>query len=267
MTNDDGITAPGLHALAAIMKKVGTVYVVAPERERGAVGHSLTLHKPLRINRVGTRMFSVNGTPSDCVTLAVKRVLPAPPALVISGINRGVNLGDDVTYSGTVSAALEGTLLGLPSVAISQEGKARFLFQAAAVYALRVARAVLHYGLPDETLLNVNVPNRRLAAIAGVRITSLSRRHFVDPVVEKVDPRGRTYYWIAGTRVSRKRQKSSDYEAVRRGMVSVTPLHVDMTHYEAMGLLQNWENLLGTEKRKRWVRQSTGGKTPVCAVR
>ncbi len=258
VTNDDGITSPGLHALAAAMKKLGTVYVVAPERERGAVGHSLTLHKPLRIHRMGRRIFSVNGTPSDCVTLAVKRVLSAPPALVISGINRGVNLGDDVTYSGTVSAALEGTLLGLPSVAISQDGMARFNFQTAAVYALRVARAVLQYGLPNETLLNVNVPNRRLTAITGVKITSLSRRHFVDPVVEKVDPRGRMYYWIAGTRVSRKRQKDADYEAVRDGMVSVTPLHLDMTDYDALARLQSWEVVLRTGKRKSSVGQSTG---------
>ncbi|MGH7232262.1 MAG: 5'/3'-nucleotidase SurE [Nitrospiraceae bacterium] len=259
VTNDDGIASPGLHALAAAMKKVGTVYVVAPERERGAVGHSLTLHKPLRVNKVDTRFFSVNGTPSDCVTLAVKQMLRVRPALIISGINRGVNLGDDVTYSGTVSAALEGTLLGIPSVAVSQDGRGDFKFHTAAVYALRVVKAVLQHGLPEETFLNVNVPNRPLDAIVGAKITSLSRRRFVDPVVEKVDPRGRKYYWIAGTRESWGRQKDPDYEAVRRGLVSITPLHLDMTHYQALEHLRAWEAGLATGNRGRGAHRSDSG--------
>jgi 5'-nucleotidase len=255
VTNDDGISSPGLQALAAAMKKLGTVYVVAPERERGAVGHSLTLHKPLRINRIDKQVFSVNGTPSDCVTLAVKQLIRVPPALVVSGINRGANLGDDVTYSGTVSAALEGTLLGVPSIAVSQDGHGPFKFQTAAVYALRVAKAVLRYGMPEETLLNVNVPNRPLAGIAGVKVTRLSRRHFVDPIVEKMDPRGRKYYWIAGTRMSWERQRDSDHDAVRRGMVSITPLHLDITHHEVLEQLRYWETALsngrmGKEKRR-----------------
>jgi len=247
ITNDDGIAAPGLHALATAMRTLGDVWVVAPDRERTAVGHALTLHKPLRINRLEKQVFSVNGTPTDCVNLAVKKILRTAPALLVSGINRGVNLGDDVTYSGTVSAALEGTILGIPSIAVSQEAGRRrltFRFGTAAAYALRVAKAVLRYGLPAETLLNVNVPDRSRDAIKGVRITSLSRRRFEAPIVEKVDPHGRKYYWIAGTRISWDRGKNSDHEAVRLGMVSVTPLHLDITHYAVLERLRAWEVLL-----------------------
>src|SRR5881296_4133043 len=250
VTNDDGVTSPGLHALAAAMKKLGDVYVVAPDRERTAVGHALTLHKPLRINRLDKRVYSINGTPTDCVNLAIKKLLRNPPALVVSGINRGVNLGDDVTYSGTVSAALEGTILGVPSIAVSQDGGRVFRFEVAAAYAVRVARAVLRYGLPEETLLNVNVPDRPQASIAGVRITSLSRRRFDDPIIEKVDPHGRKYYWIAGTRVTLDRGKDSDHEALRRGMVSITPIHLDVTHYAALEQLRGWETLIERGRKK-----------------
>lgn len=244
ITNDDGITSPGLLALASAMKALGDVWVVAPDRERNAAGHALTLHKPLRVNRIDRQMFSINGTPSDCVNLAVKQLLRVPPVLVVSGINMGVNLGDDVTYSGTVSAALEGTILGVPSIAVSLERGRTFRFRVAATYAVRVARMVLAYGLPEETLLNVNVPDRPLASITGIRITSLSRRRFEDPIVEKVDPHGRKYYWIAGTRVAWERSKDSDHEAVRQGMVSITPIHLDITHYGAMGQLRSWETLI-----------------------
>ena len=253
VTNDDGVASPGLHALTAAMKALGDVWVVAPDRERNAISHALTLHKPLRITHLGKQVFSINGTPTDCVNLAVKKLLRGRPALIVSGINRGVNLGDDVTYSGTVSAAPEGTIFGVPSIAVSQEGKQTFRFEVAAAYAVRVARAVLRYGLPEETLLNVNVPDRPQASIAGVRITSLSRRRFDDPIIEKVDPHGRKYYWIAGTRVTLDRRKDSDHEAVRRGMVSITPIHLDVTHYAALEQLRGWETLIesGRKKTKR----------------
>ncbi|MBM4123706.1 MAG: 5'/3'-nucleotidase SurE [Nitrospira sp.] len=247
VTNDDGIDSPGIHALAASLRRLGDVWVVAPDRERTAVGHALTLHKPLRINRLGPRVFSINGTPSDCVNLAVKKILRRMPALIVSGINRGVNLGDDVTYSGTVSAALEGTILGVPSIAVSQEGRRdgrNFQFGAAAFYARRMAKAVLRLGLPAETLLNVNVPDRPRRSIAGVKVTCLSRRRFEDPIVEKVDPHGRKYYWIAGTRVSWERRKDADHDALRRGLVSVTPIHLDITHYDALAQLRQWEPML-----------------------
>jgi 5'-nucleotidase len=238
------MASPGLHALADALRAIGEVWVVAPDRERTAVGHALTLHKPLRINRVGSRVFSINGTPTDCVNLAVKLLIRGKPALLVSGINRGVNLGDDVTYSGTVSAALEGTILGVPSVAVSQEGRDRFRFNVAAQYAARVARLVLAYGLPEETLLNVNVPDCPGRAIAGVRITSLSRRRFENPIIEKEDPHGRKYYWIAGTRVSWDRSRGSDHEAVRHRMVSITPIHLDTTHHAVLEQFRPWEALI-----------------------
>ena len=247
VTNDDGIDSPGLHALAQALRILGDVWVVAPDRERTAVAHALTLHKPLRLNRLERHVFSVNGTPSDCVNLALKKVLPAQPALIVSGINRGVNLGDDVTYSGTVSAALEGTILGIPSIAVSQESGpsgGTFRFDVAAAYAVRVARVVLIHGLPAETLVNVNVPDRPKSQVKGVKVTSLSRRWFHDPIVEKVDPHGRKYYWIAGTRVSWERRKDADHEAVRRGFVSVTPIHLDITNYGALAQLRQWEPML-----------------------
>lgn len=249
VTNDDGIASAGVHALAEALRSLGEVWIVAPDRERTAVGHALTLHKPLRINRVERRVFTVNGTPTDCVNLALTQLLRGKPALVVSGINRGVNLGDDVTYSGTVSAALEGTILGVPSIAVSQEGKERFRFPVAAEYAARVARAVLEHGLPEETLLNVNVPDRPKRAITGVQVTSLSRRRFENPIIEKVDPHGRKYYWIAGTRIAWDRSKGSDHEAVRRGMVSITPIHLDTTHYAVLERFRPWEALIADGRR------------------
>ena len=258
VTNDDGVSSPGLRTLANAMRKLGTVCVVAPEREQGAVGHSITLHKPLRLSRLEKDVYAVNGTPSDCVVLAVTQLLRTLPALVVSGINRGVNLGDDVTYSGTVSAALEGTLLGVPSLAISQEGTQTFKFRTAAYYAYRIAKTVLERGLPEETFLNVNIPDRLRASIMGVQMTSLSRRRFDSPVVEKVDPRGRKYYWIAGTRVSWERHTHSDYEAVRQGKVSITPVHIDLTHYQALERLRSWEDLFNKTGHRR-SRSERGG--------
>ncbi|OQW66864.1 MAG: 5'/3'-nucleotidase SurE [Nitrospira sp. ST-bin5] len=244
VTNDDGIDSPGLTALAEALKAIGEVWVVAPDRERTAVAHAVTLHKPLRLHRLAPRTFSVNGTPVDCVNLALLKVMPKPPAIVVSGINKGVNLGDDVLYSGTVSAAMEGTILGIPSIAVSQEGRETFRFPVAADYAARIVRQVLAQGLPDETLLNVNVPNRALRAIKGVRVTCLSRRRFDNPIIEKLDPHGRKYFWIAGTRVSWSRSKNADHEALEEGRVSVTPIHLDCTNYAALDHFRAWEPMI-----------------------
>jgi 5'-nucleotidase len=257
VANDDGVSSPGLRALANAMRRLGTVCVVAPEREQGAVGHAITLHKPLRLTRIEKEIYAVNGTPSDCVVLAVTQVLRKAPALIVSGINRGVNLGDDVTYSGTVSAALEGTLLGAPSFAISQEGTQNFNFKTAGLYAWRIAKTVLERGLPAETFLNVNIPDRLRASMAGIQITSLSRRRFQNPVVKKIDPPSRTYYWIAGTRVSWERHPHSDYEAVRQGRVSITPVHIDLTHYQALEQLRSWEDLFNTRRSSRGKSSTT----------
>lgn len=252
ITNDDGILSPGLTALAKALKVIGEVWVVAPDRERTAAAHAVTLHKPLRVQQMDTRIYAANGTPVDCVNLAVLKIMPKPPVLVVSGINKGVNLGDDVMYSGTVSAAVEGTILGIPSIAVSQEGHERFRFDVGADYAIRIARLVLERGLPDETLVNVNVPDRPLSAVRGVRITCLSRRRFDNPIIEKVDPHGRSYYWIAGTRVSWSRSKDADHEAIAEGLVSLTPIHLDTTHYGALDQFRSWEPIL----RRKGIRHS-----------
>lgn len=244
VTNDDGVMSPGLRALAERLHDLGQVWVVAPDRERTAVAHGVTLHKPLRIHEVGKRLYAVNGTPVDCVNLALAKIMPRPPMVVVSGINKGVNLGDDVMYSGTVSAALEGAILGLPSIAVSQEGEERFRFEAGSLYAKRVTALVISEGLPPETILNVNIPDCPLHAIKGVKITCLSRRRFENPIIEKVDPRGRKYYWIAGRRISWSRQPNADHEALERRMVSITPIHLDATHYGVLDHFHAWEELV-----------------------
>jgi 5'-nucleotidase len=245
VTNDDGILSPGIKALARAMKRVGEVYVVAPDRERTAASHSLTLHKPLRIEALGRRVFSVSGTPTDCVNLAVNEILPRRPDLVVSGINRGGNLGDDVTYSGTVSAAMEGTLVGIPSIALSQLGEAHFHFETSARFSTRLVRQVRRFGLPPDTLLNVNVPDLPPSAVQGVRVTCLGKRIFdSNNIIKKEDPRGKTYYWIAGNRVSWEERKDTDQEAVESGLISVTPVHLDLTNYTALAVLREWEKRL-----------------------
>ncbi len=260
VTNDDGIHSPGIMALAKALAAIGEVWVVAPDRERTAVAHSVTLHKPLRLHRLSPRTYVVNGTPVDCVNLALLKVMPKPPALVVSGINKGVNLGDDVMYSGTVSAAMEGTILGIPSVAISQEGVDKFRFDVGAIYAVRVAQLVLAHGLPEETLVNVNVPNRPRRAIRGVRVTCLSRRRFHNPIVEKLDPHGRKYYWIAGERISWSRSKDADHEAIEEGFVSITPIRLDSTHHGVLDQFRAWEPIINRGVKKSSTVRSTIGR-------
>src|SRR2546428_9800566 len=193
LTNEDGIQAPGLAALEKALGELGDVYVVAPEREQSTCGHALTLHRPLRPHRLAERRFAVNGTPADCVNLAVLGFLPAPPVLIVSGINHGANVGDDVTYSGTVSAAMEGTLLGVPSIAVSLVDGGDF--EVAARVARLIAMRVLGGGLPGQALLNVNVPAQ---PPRGIRLTRLGHRVYSDKIVEQADPRGRSHYWIGG---------------------------------------------------------------------
>jgi 5'-nucleotidase len=205
-------------------------------------------------------MYAVNGTPVDCVNLAVLKVMSAPPDLLVSGINKGVNLGDDVLYSGTVSAAMEGTILGVPSMAVSQEGQEHFYFDAGARYAVRIARLILKEGLPCETLVNLNIPNRPFRSITGVRVTCLSRRRFDNPIIEKVDPHGRTYYWIAGTRVSWSRSKDADHEALEQGAVSLTPIHLDTTNHGALDRFRKWEMVCRPNARQVAAMSKLKGK-------
>jgi len=248
VTNDDGVHAPGLRALAAALETLGQVYVVAPEREQSVVGHALTLHRPLRVDRLDERRFAVNGTPSDCVNLGVLGLVPEAPVLVVAGINHGSNLGDDVTYSGTVSAAVEGTLLGVTSMAVSQADPDGGSFEAAALVARLVATRVLGEGLPARTMLNVNVPRE---PPRGMRVTRLGRRTYAEKVVQEMDPRGRPYYWIGGGQPLWEEDEASDIAAVQQGFVSLTPLGLDLTHYGALGRMVEWEAGLSALLRPR----------------
>jgi 5'-nucleotidase len=248
VTNDDGIHAAGLRALAAALEDLGEVWVVAPDRERSAVGHSLTLHRPLRVDPAGERRYAVNGMPSDCVNLAVLGLLPERPALVVAGINHGSNLGDDVTYSGTVSAAMEAALLGVPAVAVSQVDPETAGFEGAARVARLVATRALVEGLPRQVLLNVNVPG---TAPRGIRLTRLGRRVYTEKAVEERDPRGRVHYWIGAGPPVWEMEEGSDMAAVHEGFASVTPLHLDLTHYGALRSLAGWASSWNAQLRKR----------------
>lgn len=233
--NDDGIYSEGLHALEAALARIGEIYTVAPDREQSAVSHSLTLHRPLRIDEIAPRRFAVNGTPTDCVNLAVKGFLPVRPQLVVSGINRGANLGDDVTYSGTVSAAMEGSLLGIPSIAVSLVIKGTpHHFEPAADFAAVLATEVIEQGMPSDTLLNVNVPNLPREQLKGFLLTRQGKRRYAETMEVRVDPRGRKYYWIGGDDLGFDPDEGTDCVAVHDGFISVTPLHVDLTNYRAL---------------------------------
>jgi 5'-nucleotidase len=239
VSNDDGIHSEGIAALADVLAPLGEVVVVAPDRERSAVSHSLTLHRPLRVQELGPHRYAVDGTPTDCVNLAINGVLPRRPDLVVSGINKGANLGDDVTYSGTVSAAMEGTLLGVPAVAISLIGRNQFHFDQAAAFAARLATWVIERGLPADTLLNVNVPAARDGTpVRGFALTRMGRRRYGDAIVEKVDPRGKKYYWIGGEELEFVQEEGTDFHAVASGLISVTPIHLDLTNYKSFDALR-----------------------------
>jgi 5'-nucleotidase len=239
VSNDDGIHSVGLAALVTALGAVGEVVVVAPDREQSACSHALTLHRPLRIDQIGEARYVVDGTPTDCVNLAINGIVrERRPALVVSGINKGANLGDDVTYSGTVSAAMEGTLLGVPSIAVSLIGRHDFVFDAAAAFARRLAQWVLAHGLPADTLLNVNVPQLPDGrAPRGIERTRMGRRRYGDAIVEKTDPRGRKYYWIGGEELDFEEEAGTDFYAVRQGKISVTPIHLDLTNYRSFDAL------------------------------
>ena len=241
ISNDDGIHARGLRVLAEALSSLGEVWVVAPDRERSAASHSLTLNRPLRATKVGPTWYTVDGTPTDCIALAVMGMIKRKFDLVASGINLGANMGDDVTYSGTVSAAFEATLLGVPAFAISIAAHRRVDFTAAARVAVLLAELIAKNGLPANTLLNVNVPNRRPSQIKGIAITQQGRRHYGEIIVRKVDPRGKAYYWIGGKEPSWEPSEESDYAAVTAGFISITPLHLDLTNPTALEELRRWQ--------------------------
>ncbi|BAD40699.1 5'/3'-nucleotidase SurE [Symbiobacterium thermophilum] len=247
LTNDDGIFAPGINALRARMEQIPglEVWAVAPDRERSASGHAITTYRPLfpvRVEIPGAvaPCISVTGTPADSAKLAIEAILPRRPDLVISGINRGANLGTDIFYSGTVAAALEGPILGIPALAVSLDSMTSSDYSAAADFAAQLALKVLEEGLPEGTLLNVNVPALPREAIKGVRVTKVGRRIYRDQWVRRMHPRGQEYYWLAGELAEIHNDRESDVSAVEAGYISVTPVHLDLTRYDQMDRLRQW---------------------------
>lgn len=239
LTNDDGIRAPGLTHLAEALSGLGDVVVYAPDRQRSAVGHGVSLHHPLRVTETQHGWYMVDGTPADCVILAVRKMLGRRPDLVVSGINPGANLGDDVTYSGTVAGAFEGMLLGIPSFAISVISHAPMCYDPARRVASFVAASILETGLPEDVVLNVNIPNIPMEAIEGVALTSMGRRNYQDEIVERKDPRNGTYYWIGGAEPDHYINEGSDFEAINSNKVSITPLRRNITDYDALEQLSS----------------------------
>ena len=236
VTNDDGVRSDGLHALAAAFRALGDVLVVAPHIEASAIGHALTLRRPLRMDQVSEGVYQVDGTPTDCVNVGISKLFRTLPDLIVSGINKGLNVGDDVTYSGTVSGALEGALLGVPSIAVSLERTAGvYDFSHAAAASVEVAARVLRDGLPARTFLSINAPTGRPK---GMKLTVQARRNHVTIVDERCDPRGKPYYWIEEGENAWEPHDQSDFQAVRDGYISITPLRPDMTDYDALATLE-----------------------------
>ncbi len=239
LSNDDGVAAPGLAALRREIARFARVIVVAPEANQSASSHSLTLQRPLRVRDAGPDSYAIDGTPTDAVTWAFHKLLVKDkPDLVISGINSGANLGDDVTYSGTVAAAFEGTILGVPSIAASLVDEHSAEFRPAACFISRLARWVCKYGIPEGTLLNVNLPNNNNTPLRDYALTRLGKRTYHDIICEKVDPRGKEYFWIAGEPEADLTETDTDLRAVADGLVSITPLKMDMTDYALLKQLR-----------------------------
>ena len=241
VTNDDGIHSKGIIVLVKALQEIGNIFVVAPDSEQSAVAHSLTLHRPLRVDKIKKNFYAVDGTPADCIHLGVNALLPKRPRLIVSGINKGGNLADDIIYSGTVSAAFEGTLLGIPSFAISLVSRSHFRFDVAARFALRVARYIMRQGLPRNTFLNINVPNLEEKEIKSYKITQQGKLiHDGGGVIEKVDPRGRKYYWIGGGEMIFDKGRNTDVEAISKSHISITPLSLDLTNHSSIRELKKW---------------------------
>ncbi len=243
LTNDDGISAPGLRVLADAVAPLGELVVYAPDRQRSAVGHGVSLHQPLRISETQPGWYKVDGTPTDCVILAVRGLLERRPTLIISGVNAGANLGDDVTYSGTVAGAFEGMLLGIPSFAISNISHQPRNFETAGQIAHHIAVYILEKGLPDNVLLNVNLPDLPFEALKGIALTRMGRRNYQDEIIKRHDPRGGVYYWIGGATPDYYVSEDSDFEAIENNQISVTPLQRDLTAYSALDQLRDMPNL------------------------
>ncbi|MBA4417890.1 MAG: 5'/3'-nucleotidase SurE [Syntrophus sp. (in: bacteria)] len=240
LSNDDGIHSEGLTALRDILKAKHTVYVIAPERERTCVAHAITLHKPLRIKEVEKDVFSTSGTPADCVFLGVKTLLPGKPDFIVSGINRGPNMGQDVNYSGTVAAAKEGAFLGIPSISVSLSAGGGFFFKDAARVTEEIIDILSQQPLSPAIFLNINIPDIPRDEMRGFMVTRLGKRIYNDKVIERIDPRGGKYYWIGGDGNRYESIEGTDFSAIEKGYVSVTPLSLDFTSESSIGIYKRY---------------------------
>lgn len=240
VSNDDGYLAPGLEALARAMRRFGTVTVVAPEQNCSGASNSLTLSRPLTVNRAASGFLYLNGTPTDCVHVALTGLLDSAPDIVVSGINNGENMGDDTIYSGTVAAAMEGYLFGLPAIAFSHVEKGHAHLEAAAQVAADLVARYVERSLPAPFLLNVNIPNQPYERLRSLRCTRLGKRHRAEPVIREKSPRGETIYWVGSAGEAREAGPGTDFHAVAQGAVSITPLQIDLTRVEQLGSVNDW---------------------------
>lgn len=240
LSNDDGYLAPGLQALADDLSTIARVTVVAPDRNRSGASNSLTLQRPLRAEMTPQGFYKVDGTPTDCVHLALTGLLKEEPDMVVSGINAGANLGDDVIYSGTVAAATEGRFLGLPALAVSLASRRDFHFQTAARATTQIVEQLMNYPLAEDTILNINVPNRRWQELEGFQATRLGFRHRAEPVVQQEDPYQQKIYWVGPAGPAQDAGEGTDFYAIENGFISVTPLQIDLTRHEGIKPLQHW---------------------------
>ena len=245
LTNDDGVTSEGLLALHAALSPQHQVDIIAPDRNWSISGHNRTMDRPIRVNEItlrdGTKAYATDGSPADCVALAALGFLPQIPELVVSGINHGFNLGDDITYSGTVAAAMEGVINGMPGIAVSTDIAPEWRVDLAAAAVARLVQQVSQRGIAADILLNVNVPSLPHEEVKGVLITRLGRRIYNDKLFVRQDPRGRTYYWIGGVEVTSHLEEGTDVAAIDQGYVSITPIHMDLTNHRLIDTLRTWD--------------------------
>jgi 5'-nucleotidase len=246
LTNDDGIHSPGLKALKESLSALGKIVIVAPDRDNSAIAHALTMHRPLRLTELDEDVYTLDGTPTDCVAVALGKIFERVPDLLVSGINSGPNIGDDITYSGTVSAAIEGTMYAVPSMAVSLAGEPPLDYGKAELLIRQLAQRVIAHGLPASTLMNVNIP--AASELRGVKITRQGRRIWKQAVQEVADPRGRMHYWIGGGTPLLDSGKDTDVWALGEGFVTISPIHLDLTNHEGISYFRDdlqLEKLLG----------------------
>lgn len=268
VSNDDGILAPGIQALGRALKAVGHVTMVAPEREQSTMGHALTLHKPVRLKKIysekGMDQWATSGTPADCVYLGIRQVLKSRPDIIVSGINNGVNVGNDIYYSGTVAAAREGAVLNIPAIATSLDfhlepgEKPQANFEDCAAYVVGLVRQVLEHGLPMHCMLNVNFPNLPFSKIKGACVSRQGFRNYTDRVIEKHDNRGKPYFWLGGTYAGFRSIEGSDCEVLDKGYISVSPCRLDITQYEFLSSITGWD--LWPVQKKRGAKSKRAAK-------